>query len=75
MTVILTIVGIQLIFVLKEFSKLVKRVNRITDELEKIGVNIGHGAGEIVGFISGIKNFVGIVDILAKRKEKKHDKK
>lgn len=73
MTVIVTIVGIQLILFLRETQKTVKRVNGIVDELEKIGMHVGHGANEIVGFVSGIKGFFKIVDLLSKKK--KHDKK
>ncbi len=73
MTVILTIVGIQLILFLRELSKTMKRINGIVDELEKIGMHVGHGAGELVGFVSGIKGFIKIVDLLSKKK--KNDKK
>jgi len=71
MTVILTVVGIQLIFVLKELRTLLVKTNSIIAELEKIGVNVGHGYAEILGFFSGLKKFFSLVDILAKKKEKK----
>lgn len=70
MTVILTVVGIQLILFLRETSKTVKRINGIVDELEKVGMHVGHGASEIVGFVSGLKSFFKIVDLLSKKKKK-----
>lgn len=73
MTVILTVVGVQLIVFLRELSRTMKRINGIVDELEKIGMHVGHGASELVGFVSGIKGFIKIVDLLSKKK--KNDKK
>ncbi len=73
MTVVLVVVGINLIIFLRSLSKTIARVNSIIDELEKIGMHVGHGMGEIVGFVSGIKGFFKIVDLLSKKK--KNDKK
>lgn len=73
MTVVLVVVGINLIIFLRNMSKIIARVNGIVDELEKIGMHVGHGMGELVGFVSGIKGFFKIVDLLSKKK--KNDKK
>lgn len=74
MTVILTVVGIQLIFVLKELRIFLGKANNIIEELEKIGVNVGHEYSEILGFFSGLKKFFSIIDILAKKKSQKNAK-
>jgi hypothetical protein len=74
MTVILTVVGIQLIFVLKELRNFLGKANNIIAELEKIGINAGHGYSEIIGFFSGLKKLFFIVDLLAKKKAKKNVK-
>jgi len=74
MTVILTVVGIQLIFVLKELRTFLGKANTIIEELEKIGVNVGHGYSEVLGFFSGLKKLFSIVDILAKKKSQKNAK-
>lgn len=75
MTVILTIIGVQLIFILKEVRRLLVRVDTVVSEIEKIGLGIGHGYSEISGFISGAKNIFMLTDFLASRKKKKNDKK
>lgn len=72
-TTVLTIVGIQLIKVLIELRILLKKINSIVLELEKVGLNVGHGFGEVAGFITGMKNVFMFLDIL-KRKKKKNGK-
>jgi len=74
MTVILTVVGIQLIFVLKELRTFLGKANNIIEELEKIGVSAGHGYSEIVGFFSGLKKFFSVIDLLANKRAKKNVK-
>ena len=71
MTVILTIIGIQLIVVLREARTLLGRVNTITSELEKIGTNFGQGYSDIIGFFSGLKSVFHILNMVTKKKHKK----
>lgn len=73
MTAILTIVGIQLILVLKEVRQGMKRVNGIIDSVEKIGFSITHGSAEIIGFITGVKKLLTVIDTVSEHtKKKKH---
>lgn len=74
MTVILTIIGIQLIIILKDVRVFLRRINTISSELEKIGLSFGHGFSEITGFFSGLKSLFFILNALNKKKPKKHDK-
>lgn len=73
-TIILTIVGIQLFFVLREARKFLKRVNLIGAELEKIGLNISHGYTELIGFFYGLKSLTKILDFLSRKKENDYPK-
>jgi len=70
-TIFLVIVGIQLIFILRDFRRLLKKVNSIVDELEKAGVSLEHGFSEINGFLSGIKVLFRIINTFH---HKKHGK-
>ncbi|OGK31455.1 hypothetical protein A3B02_01890 [Candidatus Roizmanbacteria bacterium RIFCSPLOWO2_01_FULL_42_14] len=73
MTAILTVIGVQLILVLKDIKKILGRVNALIDAIEGIGFSITHGSAEIIGFITGVKKLLGIVDAIAeKSKRKKH---
>lgn len=70
-TILLIIVGIQLVFVLKEFRLTLKRVNQIIEGFEKIGVSFDHGLKEVAGFILGIKTLYKIIDKLHLKKNDK----
>lgn len=61
-TILLIIIGIQLIFILKDFRNLLKKTNNIVDELEKAGVSLEHGFSEINGFLSGVKTLFKIIN-------------
>lgn len=71
-TVFLIVVGIQLIFVLRELRSALKKVNLIVEGFEKIGVGIEHSYNEIVGFLSGFKSLLKIIDAITHRKNGKH---
>ncbi len=69
MTVLLTIIGVQLIFVLRDLHGILKTVNRIVFEFEKIGMSVTHGYSEITGFVTGVKKMFDVVDFVAKNKK------
>ena len=71
MTAILTVVGIQLILVMKDVRKLLGRVNGIMDGVEKIGLSVTHGGAEIVGFITGVKKLLSVIDLVTERSKRK----
>ncbi|OGK56886.1 hypothetical protein A3J15_00615 [Candidatus Roizmanbacteria bacterium RIFCSPLOWO2_02_FULL_38_10] len=71
MTVILTVIGIQLIFVLRDMRKMLIKINNIIEEFEKVGFNISHGYTEVIGFVSGIKRLFYLAEILSRKKKNK----
>ncbi|HLL60300.1 MAG TPA: hypothetical protein VK338_01155 [Candidatus Nitrosocosmicus sp.] len=70
MTIILTIVGIQLIFILRDVRILLTKVNNMVHDFEKLGSNFTHGYSEVLGFFSGVKNIFHLIDTLSKHKKK-----
>lgn len=70
-TILLVVVGIQLIFVLKELRKTLKKVNAIIEGFEKVGMSVEHGFSELTGFFSGAKTLFKIVDIFHTKKNGK----
>ncbi len=70
-TILLVIIGIQLIFVLKELRTTIKKVNGIIEGFEKVGGSMEHGFNEILGFFSGIKAIFKVVDIIHNKKNGK----
>lgn len=70
-TLLIIIVGVQLIFVLREIRFAMKKINGIITEFEKLGMTVEHSFSEIFGFVAGLKSLFKIVDILHSRKNGK----
>ncbi|OGK14546.1 hypothetical protein A3C98_02100 [Candidatus Roizmanbacteria bacterium RIFCSPHIGHO2_02_FULL_37_15] len=70
-TVLLILVGIQLIFVLKELRKTLKKVNGIFENFEKVGMSVEHSFSEITGFVSGLKTIFKVIDLIHAKKNAK----
>lgn len=70
-TILAIIIGIQLIFVLKELRRTLLNVNKIVGGLESVGSGIEHEFSEILGFIKGIGNIFKIIDRINHKKNEK----
>ncbi|MDO8609421.1 MAG: hypothetical protein Q7R95_02650 [bacterium] len=70
-TILLVIVGVQLIFVLRDLRITIRKINGIIEAFEKIGGSVEHGFGEVFGFLSGIKTLFKVVDIVHNKKNAK----
>lgn len=71
MTVLITVIGIQLIFVLREVRQILKKVNTITSQLEDIGMGLSGSFSEVVGFVGGIKKLLQVIDYVSDGRKKK----
>lgn len=71
-TLLLVVVGVQLIFVLRELRRAIGAVNRVISSFESIGVGLDNGVHEVVGFMNGFKTLLKLVDTVShtKRNEK-----
>ena len=74
-TIFLVIVALQLVFLLIELRKILRKVNQIIDNFEKVGVSLGHGFEEVLGFLSGFKIVLKIFDLFEKKNGKKGESK
>ena len=70
-TVLLVVVGIQLVFVLKELRRALQKINGIIDNFEKVGVSVEHSFSELTGFISGLKTIFKVIDLFHAKKNAK----
>jgi len=68
-TIFLLVVGIQLIFLLRELRKTIKNANLIVNGFEKIGFSVNSGFKEIAGFLIGIKTMIKLIDSVTKPKK------
>lgn len=69
-TILAIIIGIQLIFVLKELRRTLLNINKIVSGLESVGVGIEHEFSEVLGFVKGLRNIIKIIDNLNHKNEK-----
>lgn len=69
-TIILAVIGIQLILVLRDVRKILKRINVIFDALERAGLTVEHGLSEIYGFLAGFKTIFKIIELFHKKNGK-----
>lgn len=75
LTIVLTIIGVQFFFILKDVRKSVQKINKI---LEDSGLVSGVMAKSITGFsglLSGIKTGLSLVNIFKKDREEENGEK
>jgi len=70
-TIILTVVGIQLVIIMQSVRKVLGRTNKILDGFDAIGTGLKHGIGEATGFINGFKTIMKIIDLYKNKKNEK----
>ena len=70
--ILLTVIGIQLIFILRDLKRTLQRTNRIIDGFEGLGVGLDHGLAEITGFFNGFKTIMKTLEIVNHKKNEKH---
>lgn len=70
-TLLLVIIGIQLIFVLKEVKKTINSINKIIAGFESLGVGLHNGLSEVTGFMNGFKTLIKVADFALHKKNEK----
>ena len=70
-TVILVIIGIQLILVLRDLRKILRKITSVVEALEKFGLSLEHGFSEVYGFLAGLKTIFKVIDLIHKKKNGK----
>jgi len=68
-TILLIVVGIQLIFVLRDLRITIRKINGIITAFEKVGGSVEHGFSEFWGFFTGIKSLFKAIDIIHTNKK------
>ena len=70
-TIFSVIIGIQLIFLLKEMQITIKNANKIVGGFEEIGTNVEHGFHEIAGFVNGFRTILKVFEVFSSKKNDK----
>lgn len=77
LTVLLTVVGIQVFFILKEIRRSVEKINKILDDAGTISESVAKPISSLSSSISGLSGIAGILGWLmakSKRKEEREKK-
>ncbi len=70
LTILLTVIGIQVFFILGEVKKTIEKFNKIIDDAGVISESIAKPISSISGSIEGASGIVGLLSWLTKRKKK-----
>jgi hypothetical protein len=73
-TILLIIIGIQLIFVLREIRLNLKRINEIIGGFEKLGLSLEHNFSEVFGFFTALKTLFKTLELLTNKKNGRFNK-
>jgi hypothetical protein len=65
LTAILTLVGVEVFFILREFRQTIKKTNKILDDSGLITESIAKPIAGFSGFLTGLKDSANIVKLLA----------
>ena len=70
LTTHLTVVGIQVIYILKEFRKTVEKTNKVLDDTGVISESIAEPVESMSGLLMGIRSGLEIFNVFKKKREK-----
>lgn len=73
LTVLLTFIGIQVVYILREVRKSIEKINKILDDAGVVSESIAQPISGLGGMIDGLKSGVKVIDMisgfLSKRKK------
>ena len=69
LTIILTIIGIQFFFILKEFKKSLEKINKMLDDGTLVSGAFAKSITGISGVLQGIKTGLSVFNIFKKEKK------
>jgi len=64
LTILLTVIGVQIVYILKEIRETIGKINHIAADAGKITKSISSAAGSVSGFSAGMKMAVGFLSLL-----------
>lgn len=73
LTVLLVIIGIEVFQILKEFKKMMEKVNLMMDDVHRVTKSIADPIEEASGFIMGLKRGVNFFKAISRLLEKDKD--
>ena len=71
LTILFSIIGIQVVFILMEFKKMIEKMNKMLDDAGLVTGGISRSVTGMSGMVEGLKTGLSIVHFFGKKKE--HD--
>lgn len=73
LTIVLALVGVQIIRILNEVKKTVEKTNKILDDMGKLSESIARPASSLNSAVLGLKTGFKILSLFLERKRKKKE--
>lgn len=70
LTTLLTIVGVEVFLILREFRESIRKMNKILDDAGLISESVAKPISGISGFLTGLKSGASLVKLLLKEEPK-----
>lgn len=70
LTVLLAVIGVQVVFILAEIRKSLEKFNKIIDDAGAVTRGISRSLTGMGGIVEGLKTGLSIVNIFGKKKDK-----
>lgn len=75
LTTILSIAGIEVIHILREFRETIRKTNRIMDDFQTISSSVAKPIAGISGFLTGLKSGLDVINLIAGKSKKEKGEK
>ena len=69
-TILAIVVAVQLVLLLQEAHRAVKKVNRIISGFEGSGASLSTGLKEVAGFLQGFKTLLKVIEVSSSFRKK-----
>jgi len=70
LTVLLTIIGVQVFFILKEIKRSIEKLNKMLDDAGLISESVARPIASLSNSITGVSGIAGLLGWLSQRKKK-----
>lgn len=74
LTVLLSVIGVQVFFILREVQRSIQKMNKMLDDAGKISESIAKPITSLSNSITGVSGIAGLLGWLASRKKRREKK-
>lgn len=70
LTALLTLIGVQVFFILKEIKRTIEKMNKMLDDMGLISESVARPIASLSSSITGVSGIAGLLGWLSQRKKK-----